>query len=88
MLLGQSPYSGLDLALKDVGHGISAARDAGVKLGVGELVIDHLEKAKTYSEEHGGRALDSSSIYGVVRQEAGLDFLTDQVKTRDDKEGS
>lgn len=88
MLPGQSPYSGLDLALKDVGHGISAARDAGVKLAVGELVIDHLQKAKTYSEEHGGRALDSSSIYGVVRHEAGLDFRTDLVKARDEKDVS
>lgn len=85
---GQAPYSGLDLALKDVGHGLSTAQNLGVKLSVGEVVLDHLQKAKVYSDEHSGRPLDSSSMYGVVREEAGLDFQSDFVKSRDSPVGS
>ncbi|KAF2496429.1 hypothetical protein BU16DRAFT_526907 [Lophium mytilinum] len=82
--VGQQPFSGLDLALKDVGHGISCARDVGVKLEVGEVVIGHLERAKKFSEEKGNRALDSSSLYGVVRQDAEMEFETEFVKRRDE----
>ncbi|KAF2813555.1 NAD binding domain of 6-phosphogluconate dehydrogenase [Mytilinidion resinicola] len=81
---GQQPFSGLDLALKDVGHGISCAKDVGVRLEVGEVVIGHLERAKKYSEKNRGRAMDSSSLYGVVRQDAGLEFETEFVKRRDE----
>lgn len=54
-----------------------------MKLGVGELVLQNLQKAKRYSDDHEGRLLDSSSMYGVIREEAGLDFCTDYVKERD-----
>ncbi|KAI3396691.1 hypothetical protein diail_11799 [Diaporthe ilicicola] len=79
----QRPWSDLNLALKDVGHGIDCAREAGAKLPVGEVVEKHLREAKDVSDTD-GRPLDSSSMYGVLRRHAGLDFETDLVKRRDD----
>ncbi|OAA82574.1 3-hydroxyacid dehydrogenase/reductase [Akanthomyces lecanii RCEF 1005] len=75
---GERPWSDLNLAIKDVGHGISAASATGVRLHVGEVAIKHLNEARTRD-----RPLDSSSMYGVLREEAGLDFATDLVKNRD-----
>lgn len=79
---GERPWSDLNLALKDVGHGIQCAKDSGMRLPVGEMVLEHLQEAKTFSNEK-GRALDSSSMYGILRNQAGLEFETDLVKTRD-----
>lgn len=70
---GQTPWSSLDLALKDVGHVMACASGVGTRLAVGEVMLDHLQRAKVYSEEE-DRQLDSAALYGVVRQEAGLDF--------------
>lgn len=78
----QRPWSDLNLALKDVGHGIDCAREAGADLPVGEVVQKHLQGAKQVSDAE-GRPLDSSSMYGVLRRQAGLDFKTDLVKRRD-----
>jgi 3-hydroxyisobutyrate dehydrogenase-like beta-hydroxyacid dehydrogenase len=80
---GQSPWSDLNLALKDVGHGVDCAQQSGVSLKVGNIALANLKKAKVYSDNNGGRALDSSSLYGVVREDSGLDFRTDLVKKRD-----
>ncbi|KAI1733853.1 hypothetical protein F4680DRAFT_378021 [Xylaria scruposa] len=80
---GEAPWSDLNLALKDVGHGVDSAKQAGVSLKVGNTALEHLERAKVYSEENGKRPLDSSSLYGVVRQDSGLDFRTDYVQKRD-----
>ncbi|KAF3762298.1 hypothetical protein M406DRAFT_352685 [Cryphonectria parasitica EP155] len=79
----ERPWSDLNLALKDVGHGIGCAKDAGARLPVGELALAHLQEAKAFSDEK-GRAMDSSSMYGVLRRQAGLDFETDLVKQRDE----
>lgn len=79
---GQAPYSDLDLGIKDVGHGLSIAKDKGMNLKVGELVMQHMTEAKQYGEEN-GRRLDSSSMFGIVRGNAGLEFETDAVKLRD-----
>lgn len=62
---------------------MSSAQDAGVKLEVGEIIMKHLKAAKAFSEEHDDRPLDSSSLYGVNRLKAGLDFANDFVKARD-----
>lgn len=78
----ERPWSDLNLALKDVGHGITCAREAGAKLPVGDVVQKHLREAKEVSDTD-GRPLDSSSMYGVLRTQAGLDFETDLVKRRD-----
>lgn len=76
------PWSDLNLAMKDVGHGIACAEEAGTRLPAGELVLGHLQEAKAFSDES-GRALDSSSMYGVLRRQAGLTFETDLVNKRD-----
>lgn len=80
---GQRPWSDLNLALKDVGHGIDCAREAGADLPVGEVVQKNLQVAKEVSDVE-GRPLDSSSMYGVLRRQAGLDFKTDLVKRREE----
>ncbi|KAI1480882.1 NAD(P)-binding protein [Daldinia eschscholtzii] len=82
----QAPWSDLDLALKDVGHGVDCAARVGVQLKVANTALEHLRRAKEYSEKNGRRRLDSSSLYGVVREDAGLDFRTDPVRKRDEEE--
>lgn len=81
---GDRPWSDLNLALKDVGHGITCADQAGLKLEVAEVALKHLKDASEFSETE-GRPLDSSSMYGVLRTQAGLPFETDLVKERDEK---
>ncbi|KAH7243028.1 hypothetical protein B0J15DRAFT_566042 [Fusarium solani] len=81
---GDRPWSDLNLALKDVGHGITCAEQAGTRLEVAEVAIKHLKEASQFSEAE-GRPLDSSSMYGILRKEAGLSFETDLVKERDEK---
>ena len=73
----------MNLAIKDVSHGIACAENAGTRLKVAEVALDHLRRAKKHADADGGRPLDSSSMYGIIRQDAGLDFETDLVKTRD-----
>ncbi|KAF7559169.1 hypothetical protein G7046_g4977 [Stylonectria norvegica] len=82
---GERPWSDLNLALKDVGHGITCATQAGIKLEVAEVALKHLEEASSFSKTE-GRPLDSSSMYGVLRTEAGLPFETELVKKRDQGE--
>lgn len=81
---GERPWSDLNLALKDVGHGIDCAKEAGVRLPVGELALEHLQEAKSFSDDQ-GRPLDSSSMYGTLRRQAGLSFETELVRERDAK---
>jgi hypothetical protein len=73
----------LNLGIKDVQHGIKCAEDAGTRLKVAEVALENMVRAKGFSDEHGGRPLDSSSGYGIIRQDAGLDFESDFVKERD-----
>ncbi|KAI5460377.1 NAD binding domain of 6-phosphogluconate dehydrogenase-domain-containing protein [Mariannaea sp. PMI_226] len=80
---GERPWSDLNLALKDVGHGITCAQQAGVKLEVAEIALGHLKEASEFSKAE-ERPLDSSSMYGVLRTKAGLSFQTDSVKERDE----
>ncbi|KAH7065047.1 NAD binding domain of 6-phosphogluconate dehydrogenase-domain-containing protein [Macrophomina phaseolina] len=80
----ERPWSDLKLALKDVGHGISCAEEAGSKLEVAEVALKHLQEAKRFSDAR-ERPLDSSSMYGVLREQAGLAFETDLVKQRDER---
>ncbi|KAL2811515.1 3-hydroxyisobutyrate dehydrogenase [Aspergillus granulosus] len=82
---GDRPWSDLNLALKDVGLGVDCAEKAGTRLPVAELVLKHLGEARLYREGK-DRALDSSSLFGVLRENAGLAFETDVVKRRDREE--
>jgi hypothetical protein len=78
--------SDLHLAIKDVQHGIDTAKAVGTRLKVAEVAIENLKRARDYSEAHSGRALDSSSLYGIVREDAGLDFRNDIVRARPEEE--
>ena len=73
----------VNLSIKDAKHALSCADAAGLKLPVSEVALGHMEAAKKFGEEHEGRPLDSSSMYGVLRQKGGLDFYTDSIKQRD-----
>jgi len=55
-----------------------------MKLSTGEVIMEHLQRAKEYSSRYDNRSMDSSSLYGVVRMDAGLKFETDFVKERDE----
>ncbi|CAE7011201.1 hypothetical protein CFE70_002020 [Pyrenophora teres f. teres 0-1] len=79
---GEAPTSGLELGIKDVGHGVGIAREQGMRLGIGEMYLEAAEEAKNYGQEK-ERRCDSSSVFGVVRRRAGLEFETDMVKGRD-----
>jgi 3-hydroxyisobutyrate dehydrogenase-like beta-hydroxyacid dehydrogenase len=79
---GQAPSSGLELGIKDVGHGLNIAGEKGVRLEVGELSMRAMEEAKRWGDER-GKKMDSSSVFGVVREKNGLEFETEVVKERD-----
>lgn len=73
----------VSLAMKDARHALNCAEKVGARLEVSEVALRHMEEAARYGEEIGGRALDSSSMYGTIRRDAGLDFYTDLCKERD-----
>ncbi|PYI08400.1 3-hydroxyisobutyrate dehydrogenase [Aspergillus sclerotiicarbonarius CBS 121057] len=79
---GQRPWSDLNLAIKDVSLGVTCAEGAGTRLPVAEVVLEHLREARGYAEAN-KRALDSSSMYGVLRERAGLAFESEGVRKRD-----
>jgi 3-hydroxyisobutyrate dehydrogenase-like beta-hydroxyacid dehydrogenase len=79
---GTSPQSSLELGIKDVQHGVDLARDNGMKLDVAESYVQAAKEAKEWSNRT-GRPLDSSSVFGVVRERAGLKFETEVVTERD-----
>lgn len=89
---GQAPWSDLELAIKDVGHGIEIAERQGVSMRAGRIAYEGLGKAKQWADGEDqtptsgeARRLDSTSLFGVVRKESGLDFESDFVKERDGK---
>lgn len=81
---GQTPQSSLELGIKDVQHGVDLARSKGMRLDVGEAYVEAAREAKQWSNEN-SRALDSSSVFGVVRKRAGLGFENEVVQERDAK---
>lgn len=84
--VGEAPRSGLDLGIKDVGHGVNLAKEQGMKLEIGEMYLDAAREAKGWAEEEGkGRRMDSSSVFGVVRTRAGLGFENEVVMEREEK---
>lgn len=54
-----------------------------MELKLGELSMGAMEDAKVIGEER-GRRLDSSSVYGIVRQRAGLEFESEGVMEKRD----
>ncbi|KAJ9486700.1 hypothetical protein VN97_g6637 [Penicillium thymicola] len=72
--LDSRPGFGVSLAIKDARHAISMAQEQGVELPGLELARDNMEAARKY----GGECLDSSSMYGPLRQKAGLEFWNEK----------
>jgi 3-hydroxyisobutyrate dehydrogenase-like beta-hydroxyacid dehydrogenase len=73
----------VELAMKDARHALKCASAVGARLEVSEVALKHMEKASEFGADKGGRAMDSSSMYGTIRMDAGLDFYTDLCKIRD-----
>lgn len=72
--LNARPGFGVSLAIKDARHAMSMAEEQGVKLPALELARKNMEAARDYA----GECLDSSSMYGVLRQQAGLPFWNEK----------
>ncbi|CDM28645.1 hypothetical protein DTO013E5_922 [Penicillium roqueforti] len=72
--LDSHPGFGVSLAIKDARHAMSMAQDQGVELPGLEIAKTNMEAAR----EYGGECLDSSSMYGILRQKAGLAFWNEK----------
>ncbi|KAI5841173.1 NAD binding domain of 6-phosphogluconate dehydrogenase-domain-containing protein [Morchella snyderi] len=64
------PLFAVDLARKDVGHGINLAAKVGVDMQVLKVLDGHLKDLK---EETGPKA-DLPAIYGIIRKQSGLPY--------------
>ncbi|KAJ5727949.1 hypothetical protein N7493_005769 [Penicillium malachiteum] len=72
--LDSRPGFGVSLAIKDANHAMAMAQEQGVQLPGLEISRANMEAAR----EYGGECLDSSSMYGVLRQKAGLEFWNEK----------
>ncbi|KAL5343890.1 hypothetical protein BJX70DRAFT_352001 [Aspergillus crustosus] len=68
--LDTRPGFGVSLAIKDAEHATSIANDVNATLPGLEIAHNNLRTAREYA----GECLDSSSMYGILRMEAGLPF--------------
>lgn len=71
--LGTPPGFAAALAAKDAGHAVSIAEAHGTRIPALETALAHLKAAREYA----GESLDSSSVYGAARMEAGLPFWSE-----------
>lgn len=72
--LDSRPGFGVSLAIKDARHAMAMAQDQGVQLPGLEIARKNMEAARDYA----GECLDSSSMYGTLRQQAGLEFWNEK----------
>ncbi|CAG8027905.1 unnamed protein product [Penicillium nalgiovense] len=72
--LDSRPGFGVSLAIKDARHAMSMAQEQGVGLPGLEIARANMEAAR----EYGGECLDSSAMYGTLRQKAGLEFWNEK----------
>ncbi|PWY94801.1 NAD(P)-binding protein [Aspergillus sclerotioniger CBS 115572] len=72
--LDSRPGFGVSLAIKDAKHAFAMAKDHDVELPGLQVSLDNMEAARKYA----GGCLDSSSMYGVLRQKAGLQFWNEK----------
>ncbi|KAH8730992.1 NAD binding domain of 6-phosphogluconate dehydrogenase-domain-containing protein [Phaeosphaeriaceae sp. PMI808] len=82
---GVAPRSGLELGIKDVGHGVNLAKEKGMELQIGELYLNAARDAKEWGDDR-GRSLDSSAVFGIVRSKAGERFESEAVLGKEGKE--
>lgn len=68
--LGTPPGFAVTLATKDAGHAIRIAKENGTRIPTIETALTRMEAAREFA----GDSLDSSSVYGAARLEAGLPF--------------
>lgn len=72
--LDSRPGFGVSLAIKDARHAMAMAEEQGVRLPGLEIARKNMEDARDYA----GECLDSSSMYGTLRQQAGLEFWNEK----------
>lgn len=72
--LDSRPGFGVSLSIKDANHALTMAKDHGVELPTLQISQKNMEAAR----EYGGECLDSSSMYGILRQKAGLEFWNEK----------
>ncbi|KAE8153844.1 NAD binding domain of 6-phosphogluconate dehydrogenase-domain-containing protein [Aspergillus avenaceus] len=72
--LNSRPGFGVSLAIKDANHAFDMAGEHGVELPGLKVAAGNMEAAREYA----GECLDSSSMYGVLRQKAGLPFWNEK----------
>lgn len=68
----EEPLFHADLARKDAGHALKIAKDAGAEMSNVETADKHLAMVQKHTDKG-----DIASIYGAVRQDAGLKFEND-----------
>ncbi|KAL4915934.1 NAD(P)-binding protein [Aspergillus aurantiobrunneus] len=72
--LQSRPGFGVSLSIKDAKHAFSIAKENGVELPGLQVSTDNM----VASREYAGECLDSSSMYGVLRQKAGMVFWNEK----------
>ncbi|KAL3435383.1 NAD binding domain of 6-phosphogluconate dehydrogenase-domain-containing protein [Aspergillus tetrazonus] len=72
--LDSRPGFGVSLAIKDAKHAFDIAKENSVKLPGLEVATKNMVAAREYA----GQCLDSSSMYGVLRQTAGMEFWNEK----------
>lgn len=68
------PGFGVSLAIKDANHAFAMAKEHGVELPGLKVAHENMMAAREYA----GECLDSSSMYGVLRQKAGMAFWNEK----------
>ncbi|KAL2855848.1 hypothetical protein BJY01DRAFT_264230 [Aspergillus pseudoustus] len=72
--LDSRPGFGVSLAIKDANHAFAMAKESNAELPGLKVATDNMVAARKYA----GECLDSSSMYGVLRQKAGLEFWNEK----------
>lgn len=72
--LDTRPGFGVSLSIKDANHALAMAKDHNVELPTLQVSQKNMEAAR----EYGGECLDSSSMYGILRQKAGMEFWNEK----------
>ncbi|KAE8380502.1 hypothetical protein BDV26DRAFT_130640 [Aspergillus bertholletiae] len=72
--LESRPGFGVSLAIKDANHAFAIAKEHNVELPGLKVAHENMVAAREYA----GECLDSSSMYGVLRQKAGMAFWNEK----------
>ncbi|KAL3467992.1 hypothetical protein BJX64DRAFT_273561 [Aspergillus heterothallicus] len=72
--LDSRPGFGVSLAIKDANHAFAMAKERDIELPGLKVATENMVAAREYA----GECLDSSSMYGVLRQKARLEFWNEK----------